>query len=125
MGGDPLSVRHARLVCGIDALPFDETPLEMEGAVAQMGSCGHLLAHRRFLFALDAGGSTHAGLLGMGAVRVCVDLCHRGYHYQFHSSEGTFELGDILFHRYGPECTRSFRTADGFRITGGRHLAHN
>ena len=34
VGGDPLPVWHAWLVCGIDALPFDETPLEMEGAVA-------------------------------------------------------------------------------------------
>ena len=53
MGGDSLPVRHARLVCGINALSFDEASLEMEGATAQMGPCGHLLAHRRFVFAFD------------------------------------------------------------------------
>ena len=81
VGSDPLSVRYAGLVCGFDPLPLDETPLEVEGAVAEVGPCSHLLAHRRLVFATDTCRPAYAGLLGVGAVCVRVDLCHRGDGY--------------------------------------------
>ena len=57
VGGDPLPLWHVGLVCGLDALPLNQTSLEVEGAAQEVGSCCHLLAYRRFVFAVDTGGS--------------------------------------------------------------------
>ena len=35
--GDPLPLRDAGVVCGLDALPLDETPLEVEGTSPVIG----------------------------------------------------------------------------------------
>ena len=124
VGSDSLSVRYVGLVCGVDPLPLDETSFEVEGAVAEVGPCSHLLAHRRFVFASDAGGLAYTGLLGLGVVCVRVDLCHRGNDYQFRSSEGALECGDLLFHRHGTECACSLQAAVGFCIGYSGQLDH-
>lgn len=40
-----------------------------------MGPCGYLLAHCRFIFAVDIGGSARTGLLGLESFCLRVDLC--------------------------------------------------
>ena len=45
----------------------------MEGTPAQVGPCGYLLAHCRFIFAVDIGGSARTGLLGLESFYLRVD----------------------------------------------------
>ena len=122
--GDPLSFRDARLLSGLDSLSFDEAPLQVEGAAAQVGPCRHLLAHRRLLLAAHADGPPRTGLLGLEPLLVRLALCDSGHYRQFHPPEGAFESGDVLLHRDGAERARGLQAAPRFSLYGRRHLDH-
>ena len=124
VGSDPLPLRHARLVCGLDTLPLDQAPLEVEGEAEEMGSRSHLLAYRGVLLAPDIGSTAHPGLLGLESLHLRLDLCHRGYHRELYPTEGALQPGDVLLRRHGPECARGLQAVDGLGIVSGRHLAH-
>ena len=93
----PLPLRHVRLVCHFDHLPRIAPSLEVERATTAMGPCCHLLAYRRFLFAIDPGGIAGARLLGVGTLPIRVDLCCCWHHCKFHPAEGAFQSGNVAF----------------------------
>ena len=122
-GGDPLPLRHAGLVRGIDALPLDQASLEVEGAAEEVGPRGHLLAHRGIVLTADTRRAAHTGLLGLEPLHLRLDLCHSGDHRELYPTEGALEPGDVVLRGHGTERARGLQAADGLGIGCGRHLA--
>ena len=104
--GDSLSLRYVGLVCSLDVIPLNEAPFEMEGAFAQVGSCGDLLAYRGVVFAVDTDRAAGSRLLGLESLFICLGPCHRGDNREFYPLEGALESGDILFRGHGIEYPR-------------------
>ena len=98
------------------------TPFEMEGALAPLGPCRHLLAHSRLVLPTDAGGIAHTGLLGLVAVFVCVAVCHCRHYREFCPTERTLEHRDFLFYWNGTECARGLQTTYRLGVDGCLHL---
>lgn len=84
----PLPLWNAGQLYRLYHLPHAAPSLEMEGAVAQMGPCRHLLAYRWLILTTYFGGSAHTRLLGMESLYLRMDLCDSGYHREFHQTEG-------------------------------------
>ena len=87
LGGLPVSLWHAQLVHRLHRLPCLTPTLQMARALSPLGSCSHLLAHRRLVFTADARSPAHPRLLGLVSVCFCVALCSRRYHYQLYPIE--------------------------------------
>ena len=83
-----VSLRHALLVYSLNGVSCAERTERMEREIAQMGPCRHLLAYRRQLLATDADGTERGRRMGMGTVRVYMDVCHRGHGDEFQKTEG-------------------------------------
>ena len=83
-----ISLRYALLVYSLNGVSCAECTKRMEGEIAQMGPCCHLLAYRRQLLATDADGTERGRRMGMGTVRVYMDVCHRGHGDEFQKTEG-------------------------------------
>ena len=79
---------HALLVYSLNGVSCAERTERMEREIAQMGPCRHLLAYRRQLLATDADGTERGRRMGMGTVRVYMDVCHRGHGDEFQKTEG-------------------------------------
>ena len=98
-----VSVWHAQLLYHLYRLSCPTPALQMARTLPPLGSCRHLLAHRRFLFASNFDSTAYTRLLGMVAVLVCVAVCHRWHHRQFCEVARALQHRDILLHRHGPE----------------------
>ena len=96
--------------------------LQMARTLPPLGSCRHLLAHRRQLLATDADSPADPRLLGVVAVLVCVAVCHSGHHRQLRQTAGTLKRRNILFHWYGPQRAGSLQTAYRQCVDGCCHL---
>lgn len=95
-----LPLRDVRLLCGVNHLPHPAPTLEMEGAVAEMGSCRYLLAYRRLLLSPDADRPAPTKLstvscqlstnhqLGMEPFHLRMDLCPCRHHHQLRQTQG-------------------------------------
>ena len=110
-GRMPLSFWYAGVVCCLYHLSCLAASQQVEGALAPLGPCCHLLAYRRQLLATDSGGIAHSGLLGLVAVLVCVVVRHHRNDHQFYQVKGTFQRRDVLFYRHGTLCARGLQTA--------------
>ena len=72
------------------------------------------------------------GYWGVEPFLLCVGLCYRWNHYQFYPSKRAFQRRNVLFRRYGPECSGGLQTFDRFSINSsccldycrGRELHH-
>ena len=120
-----LSFWNVGFVCSLNHLSHPTPSLYMERTVAPLGPCSHLLAYRRFLFAIDPGGIAGARLLGVGTLPIRVDLCCCWHHCKFHPAEGAFQSGNVLLRWYGLECVDSFQASPRFRFHSSRHLDHS
>lgn len=100
----PLPLWDAGQLCRLHYLPYPSSPLEMEGAAAQMGPCRHLLAHRRLVLTTYFGGSAYTRLLGMESLYLRMDLRNSGYHREFHQTERALQCRDVLLRGYGVKC---------------------
>ena len=94
----PVSLWHAQLVHRLHRLSCLALTLQMARTLPPLGSCRHLLAHRRQLLATDADSPADPRLLGVVAVLVCVAVCHSGHHRQLRQTAGTLKRRNILFH---------------------------
>ena len=123
-GHHPLSLRHALELCRVHHLPCPLSALSMERAVAEMGPCRHLLAHRGILFAHHAHRPSRARLVGVGTVHLRMALRHRGDDPLVPSPQRAQQHRDLGLCRHGAQCARRLQAIDRLRVSRCRDMDH-
>ena len=117
-----LPVWNVDVVHRLNYLPCHLCLEQMEGAIAQVGSCSHLLAYCRFLLAYHFDSDARSGILGMEPFHLYLDLRHCRNRHELRKTQGSQQLRNDLFCRNGVIRTRGFQAIDRFGFTNHSYL---